>query len=119
MKKNIYALALLFFTTVGFSQIYDDYIGLDQFQDVNVSSSDGQTQAFNTINGSGVDLDIQGSSRFLSQATLGATIEDIQALTEIGIEKWIDDQMAIEPSQYAVPTIEIIFELYENCQELY
>ena len=119
MKKYFILYIFIYLSQLGNSQIYDDYIGFDQFQDVSVTSSDDQVNAFKTINGTGIDLDIRGASRFLAHATLGSTIEDIQNLTETGIEDWIDSQMQLTPSNYTETTINIILELYENCLEIY
>jgi len=119
MKKILILFSFLCFSLMSNAQIYDDYIGQDQILDVTVSSSSNQGESINTINGNGLDVDIQGASRFLSQTTLGATIEDIQDLTNMGYEEWIDNQMQITASNYTEPTIEIILELFENCQEIY
>jgi len=119
MKTIITLLTALCFSCILKAQIYDDYIGQDQIQGVSVTSSSDQSNALKSINGSGVDIDIQGASRFLAQTTFGATIEDIQSLTEMGYEAWVDNQMQIEPSNYTEATIEIFFELFENCMAIY
>jgi uncharacterized protein (DUF1800 family) len=98
-------------------QYYDDYIGAGHDIDVIVTSSDLTSGADKTVNGEGLDLDIQGSSKFLSYTTLGATIEEIENLTEIGMESWLDEQMAIPVTNYTEPTIENIYYLYDKCVE--
>lgn len=115
MKKLIptFALALLF--NLVFAQVYDDYIGAGHSTDISVTSSDAQSDGLNTVNGEGLDLDILGASRFLTRATLGYTMEDIQAMTEFNIQDWIDDQVDAEPSYNTVPTVSIIFQLYNAC----
>ncbi len=112
---NIYILFLAF-PTIG--QQYDDYIGAGHDINVTVTSSDAQADGNNTVSGEGLDLDIQGSSRFLAHATHGATIEEIEQLTTVGYESWINNQLNIPPTNYTTPTVEIIFEMYNNCQTL-
>lgn len=94
---------------------YTDYIGAGQLDGVSFSSSDDQSDMMASLDGSGLDVEIQAASRFLASATQGATIEDIKYLTEIGYEAWLDEQLAIPSSQYAEPTINIILELYDAC----
>jgi len=115
MKKIIPTIAFLMLLNAAFCQVYDDYIGAGNTIDVTVSSSDSQSDGFNTINANGLDLDILGSSRFLAHTTLGYTIDDIQAMTETNMNDWIDNQMLIEPSYNTTPTVEIIFQLYGAC----
>lgn len=43
---------------------------------------------------------VQASARFLSQATLGASYEEIERAEAIGFEAWIDEQMAIPASPH-------------------
>jgi len=117
MKKIVPTIAFLLLLNAAFSQIYDDYIGAGNAIDVTITSSDSQSDGANTVNGNGLDLDILGSSRFLAHTTLGYTIDDIQAMTETNMMDWIDNQMAIEPSYNTIPTIEIIFKLYNACLE--
>ena len=117
MKKFLPTLTLIFTINLVFCQVYTDYIGAGHSQDFVVTSSDAQSDGLNTVNGNGLDLDILGSSRFLARTTLGYTIEDIQELTEVNLESWIDNEMSVEPSYNTVPTIEIIFQLYNTCLE--
>ena len=48
------------------------------------------------------------ASRFLSQASLGANPETIQHVANIGIEPWIDEQMAL-PHTSMLATLEEVF----------
>ena len=100
-----------------FSQIYDDYIGAGNSTDLIVTSSDEQSNAFSSVDGHGLDLDILGASRFLSSTTLGYNIDDIQALTESNMTDWIENQLSIDPSYHTTPTVEIIFQLYNACMD--
>lgn len=43
-------------------------------------------------------LSYRDASRFLTKATFGPTDESIKHLQEIGIDAWLDEQFAIEPS---------------------
>ncbi len=44
---------------------------------------------------------VEQSSRFLAQATLGASMEDIERVEALGFESWIADQLALPPSRHA------------------
>lgn len=101
------------------AQIYDDYIGAGQSQGITFTSSDSQSNGLAAMNGEGLNLDMRGSSRFLASSTVGYTIDDVQTLTETGIETWIDNQMALPSSEYAVPTVELIFELLDQCNDTF
>lgn len=46
-----------------------------------------------TIDGAGMDGDLMEASRFLSQATLGADVQLIEEIAEMGIEAWLEDQL--------------------------
>ncbi len=116
--KQIYGIFLIvIIPSITFAQAYDDYIGTGHSQGITVTSSDPQSEGIRSIDGTGFEVDLQVASRFLAHATLGATIDDIKDLTEIGIESWIEDQMLIPPTQYTGETYKIILELYEKCME--
>ena len=115
MKKILPTIAFLMLVNAAFCQIYDDYIGAGNTIDVTVTSSDSQSDGFNTINANGLDLDILGSSRFLAHTTLGYNIDDIELMTETNMNDWIENQMSLEPTYHTVPTVEIIFQLYDAC----
>ncbi len=108
---------LLVFSSLLSAQVYEDYIGAGQSEDVTFTSSDNQSDGLAAMNGAGLNLDMRGSSRFLAHATMGYTIDDVQALTAIGIESWIDSQMALSASNYTVPTVDLIFALLEQCNQ--
>ncbi len=116
--KQIYVIFLIvFFPSITFAQAYDDYIGTGHARGIKVTSSDPQSEGIKSVDGTGYEVDLQVASRFLAHATLGATIDDIRDLTEIGIASWIEDQMLIPPTQYTETTYEIILELYDRCME--
>ncbi len=84
------------------AQIYLDHFGTGNNVGVKVSSSSEQgiDQADQTLNGTGNYPDLTGASRFMSQATFGASYEEIEAITQIGMNAWIDQQIAIPYSSY-------------------
>ena len=54
------------------------------------------TDPLNTINGQGLDADLMAASRFLFQAGMGGSMEDIIQLASSGdYETWIDQQAAM------------------------
>ena len=117
MKSSLLTIFVFLLPLISFSQEYDDYIGAGHAIGVSAISSDIQSNPINSVNGEGYELDIQGSSKFLAHATLGYTIEDIENLTENGIESWIEEQLTIEGENLTVPTIEKIFTAYFACMD--
>ena len=99
------------------AQTNSDFIGGANIDGVTVTSSDPSSEAIRSINGDGLEEYIQIASRFLAHATLGATIEEIEEVSQVGIENWIDEQYAIPITNYTDPTVEILFELYERCKD--
>lgn len=69
-------------------------IGGSNFHDVEVTTSDesGDGSGESTINTDGLSANLNASSRFLAQASLGADYETIMATADQGFEEWIDDQ---------------------------
>ena len=118
MQRLLITLLLFCLWDIAFSQVYDDYIGAGHTDNVTVTASDRSSDPIKSIDATGLDLDIQGASRFLTHATLGATIEEIEWVSKNGIEAWLDYQMQLPVSEYAIPTVNIIFELYDKCQQM-
>lgn len=56
--------------------------------------------AQHSINSAGLMAELHSASRFLYQATLGSNKAEIERTANIGFEKWIDEQIAIKPSNY-------------------
>ncbi len=54
----------------------------------------------------------QVSSRFLAQATLGATLAEINEVTTLGIETWIDQQFTIPQTNTLKYMQDVIFPIY-------
>ncbi len=116
MKKLILIFSFLYINMLLLTgQAYDNYIGAGNSSDIIVTSSDADADGTLSINGEGLELDIQGASRFLASTTLGSTIEEIEALTDQGMEAWIDEQIDLPATTYTIPTIQLYFDFYERC----
>jgi len=78
ISKSILLLLLLWISTYMQAQTYPDHFGAGNDVGLTVTSSPEQgTNASNhTLNGTGLLPDLEGASRFLGQATLGANYED-------------------------------------------
>jgi len=103
-------LGLLVFLTLNLdAQI--EYIGAGSYDGVNVvSSSNGSGYPpENTLNGSGMDVKLMEASRFLSQATLGYNMDEINTVVRSGMNAWIDDQMNL-PVVYFTDRMEEIWD---------
>lgn len=59
---------------------------------VNTSDNNNGPDGLETLNGGGLLPNETAASRFLSQATLGADLETIQATAQMSFSQWIDDQ---------------------------
>src|SRR6218665_2915403 len=74
--------------------------GKGNAKNVTVSSSSNASNqtGIQTLLSSGYLPNQNAASRFLSQSTFGATTNEIQKVTTTGIEKWLDDQLALPNS---------------------
>ena len=75
-----------------------DFIGGRGETGISVTASHtfSSTDPSSTINGHGLDADLMAASRFLFQAGLGGSMEDIERLALAGdYEAWIDEQAAL------------------------
>lgn len=90
-------LSLLFALNMGQAQ---QYFNADNNQNISITSSPAlsETEAFNTMNGKGLDGKLMEASRFLSQASFGMRFEEVKRVADIGFEAWMDEQMAVPPS---------------------
>ena len=73
-------------------------------------SNDGDTTMTNSDYGYIPEtIDNATAIRFLNKATFGATQQSIEALKSKGVEKWLDEQLAmpLNDNQYLIKTIEI------------
>lgn len=86
------------------AQINTGYIGAGNNSGITITSSSeyGNTKAENTLNATGMDADRIEMSRFLSQATFGADMAEIERATRIGMEAWIEEQVNM-PINYLTP----------------
>ena len=106
MNKTILIFAFLFagcFTIIQ-AQIYEDHFGAGNNIGVSVTSSSqtGTNAAKNTLNGSDYLPDLEGASRFLAQAGFGGSYEEIEYVSQIGINAWMQEQLAMVPNSYLV-----------------
>ncbi len=62
-------------------------------QEVEVLGSDDI--GINSVNGTGILPDLAEASRFLSQATMGYNYEEIEYVSQIGIDAWLEEQFNI------------------------
>lgn len=76
----------------------------------NRADSCASTRSFD---GSGLLYDDLDASRFLYQATLGSSYEDIKALSGSSFEQWIDHQISLPPASMLDETREILDELID------
>lgn len=111
MKNKIIISLLLVW---GLNLTSQEYIGAGNDEGITITSS-SQFRNFapeNTINGSGMDADLMEASRFLTQTTMGYNMDDVQRVAELGLEAWVDEQMAM-------PVQNMTSSMYEIWEEIY
>lgn len=104
-----------------FAQQSNSYIGAGNAEGIAVRTSDAtqlydgvfQADGENTINGNGLIAKKIEAARFLSQATFGGNPKLVDKIADVGIEKWLSQQMELPPNLMA-PAIE---EIYQTCFE--
>jgi uncharacterized protein (DUF1800 family) len=101
MKNTLTLLVCFFIPLMLSSQIYNDYIGAGHDEGVIVSSSSQENDNKLTVNGSGIGKDLIGASRFMSHATLGASLDELLYVDSIGYEAWMDEQFDLPASSYS------------------
>lgn len=102
MKQlSLIALAVVWSFSTS-AQVYNDYIGAghDSGVTVTTSSSEGSSSGENTVNGFGMDQHLRDAARFLGQSTTGVNYEEVELVANLGIENWIDQQMAMDYMSY-------------------
>ena len=84
------------------AQIYLDHFGTGHEIGVKVTTSSAKIndEGQHTLSGTGFFPDLAGASRLLGQASIGATYEEIDYVTQIGVEKWIDEQINMNFQSY-------------------
>lgn len=98
-------------------------LGADTSQHITITTSSDYTPLYwthtasgdKTINSTGLEGRLMEASRFLSQASLGADLEMIQYVADIGIESWINEQMQIPPGSM----LETLKDVYAEVIEWY
>ena len=102
---RVYFSFLLFLIAIQSSnaQLYNNHFGAGNTIGMQVSSSDNlSVDSSNfSISGTQIKPDLVGASRFLSQASLGASYEEIEHLTNVGIDAWLEEQFSMSPKSYA------------------
>jgi uncharacterized protein (DUF1800 family) len=105
MKRNSFTLTYLTsifvfsFVSIAFTSLFAQnpvILGGGNTNGMNISTSDdqGNNTGEQTMDGLGLLPNMSASSRFLQQATLGADLETIEAMTDKSYSQWIDDQFA-------------------------
>lgn len=100
MKKTLPLFLLLSFlvNTSPLKAQQNVTFGLGNVKNVTVSASSNDVSGINTLQTSGFLPNQNAASRFLSQATLGKNILQIQNVTTIGIESWVNTQLNLPNS---------------------
>ncbi len=117
----IFILTFLLLNSYLFSQTNSDYFGTGQGVGVSTSSSGSQNNgaASNTLSGTELIPDYIGAARFLAQAQLGSNETDIQNVMNIGIDAWIDQEIAMPYTPYAQKLEDIYLEIINNMETIY
>lgn len=93
-------------------QSYTDYLGAGHNVGVTItaSSSNAKSPAENTLSGSGMDSPTFAAGRFLSQATIGPTMEMIEDLVAANNDynAWIENQFIL-PSSEVNPVVDDVW----------
>ena len=97
MKKIIKVYIMAFIATLlwgnTIAQVDTIIIGFGSYDGVSVIASDTtQSDPENTINQDGFLPNLTAAARFLSQATLGYNQAEIENVTVVGIEDWMESQ---------------------------
>ena len=89
-------VSILYILPTGEAQMTTLQLGMGHDDGVSVTSSDdtGTTPSSVTLAQDGFLPNQTAASRFLSQATLGYNMEDIDSVAILGLEDWIDMQIA-------------------------
>ena len=103
---------LLGLVSVTYGQPDTITIGFGGYEAVSVSTShnDGDTDGGSTLDFDGYLPNENSAARFLSQATVGYDVAEIQNVAAMGLEDWIDSQVAMP----LVTSMEDITEAYRQ-----
>jgi len=114
MKRTFLFALLLGLSSTLFGQ---EYFGAGISDGIIVTASDesGEGLAVNSINGKGMDAKLFEVSRFLSQATLGVSMEEINALSEtMDFEGFIDEEILKTGINYSEQLDNVWSEVYQH-----
>lgn len=92
MKNILFVLFSIWNSSVLFAQTATVF-GLGNAKNVTVSSSSNDATGIRTLMSSGFLPNDAAASRLLSQATLGASLSQIQTVAQLGNEAWLDNQL--------------------------
>lgn len=96
MKRLSYICCCVLVTCYLQAQPDTIVIGFGGYEGVTVSTSSNTSgSGEQTVNLDGFLPNQNAASRFLSQATLGYDMDDINTVTAMGLEDWIDEQLAL------------------------
>ncbi len=123
MKRLILFCLFIFPSLIINAQIYSDYIGGGNSEGITITTSDAlQVDGWeeiasgqNTLNGAGLEGKLVDASRFLSQATFGASQQLIEEVAMMDFEDWIDQQAEINPA-YLLP---VMIDVYNLGKQIY
>ena len=104
MKGKLYLALLVAFASSYFAVAQQPSAvtyGLGNTKNVTVTASSNAAAGIRTLAGSGFLPNFNATSRFLSQATLGHNLTHVQQVAGVGVEKWLDDQMAM-PNSFSI-----------------
>lgn len=96
-QKTLLLSVLLFYFTSLKAQPVPQIIGMGEQGQTSITTSNSQngTDGTTTLNSQGFLPNPNAASRFLSQAAIGSTYEEILSLSDTGLEDWLDQQFAI------------------------
>lgn len=122
MKKTLLLFAVFLLSWNLSAQQYTDYLGGGHNEGVTVTSSsdfqlDGWTQtaaAANTFNGQGLDAERMAASRFLAQASIGFSEEELDHIMNMGYEAWVEEQFEMPAPLY----LDTIRQVWEDVNDL-
>ncbi len=119
--KVIFLQILFFSFGLVNAQTDTNYFGTGQEVGVSISSSTSQTnaEASNTLSGTELLPDYAGAARFLAQAQLGFSDADIQEVIDIGIDAWLNQEIAKPYTPYYQKVSEIFLEVINNMEAIF
>ena len=95
MKKSFISIIVLLIAICAHAQTITLGKGINDGVVITTSHESVEGSADNTLSTRGFAANLNATSRFLSQATLGSSYEDIEAVQALGLEDWIDEQFQV------------------------